>query len=118
MYTEGTSSNPLPPLSKSTLITRPSPSTTVSKTCAPTGSTMATLGVVVYPCPAFNTVMLVTLPSVDKFACNAALIGFVPVGSSIYTVGAVVYPKPPSVTGIEAICSLLTTGVPSFAPPG
>ena len=49
--TEGTSSNPLPPLSRSTLITRPSPSTTVSKTCAPTGSTMATLGAAPPPCP-------------------------------------------------------------------
>ena len=62
MYTEGTSSNPLPPLSKSILITRPSPSTTVSSICAPTGSTIATLGEAAYPCPAFNTVILPTLP--------------------------------------------------------
>ena len=118
MYTEGTSSNPLPPLSKSIRITRPSPSTTVSSICAPTGSTIATLGVVVYPCPGFNTDILPTLPSLVKFALNAALIGLEPVGSSTYTVGAVVYPNPFAVTGIEVICSLASTGVPSFAPPG
>ena len=59
-------------------MTLPSPSTTVCNTCAPTGSTIATLGTVVYPCPAFKIEMLVTLPSV-RFALNAALIGFEPV---------------------------------------
>ena len=63
-------------------MTRPSPSTCVSKTWAPTGSTIAILGTDVYPWPAFNILILVTSPFV-KFALKAALIGFVPVGSSI-----------------------------------
>ena len=100
-------------------MTLPSPSTTVCKTCAPTGSTIATLGTTVYPCPRLIVLIDAIVPSDANTASKDAVIGFEPIGGSTYIFGGVEYPnpgfttvKPPTTDPLEMV------GVASVAPPG
>ena len=67
------------------LVTDPD-ATVTSRTCAPTGSIIATLGTVTYPLPLLVICISYTCPSWFILACACALIPSAGAGS-IYTVG-------------------------------